>query len=292
MVFGRLSSDQELTSFRVAGVSLPRIAAPVFVVALVLSAISIWINVSVVPGAKAAMRTILYRELMRDPRSLLNPGIAEADFGKNTKIYVEGKDGDAILGLHMYQTRSEKDPASTPMGYVYAQRVEPPEVEEHEHRFKLILDNSFTEFANDDGSFDRLITGKTNAIRVTYVDTKPKIPKPAEMSNDELRKFAAENPQLNEKGRVAVRSEITRRYAFSMASLAFAFVGVPLGIKSRRRDTSSGLVLSILVGACYFLSAMVADQFHTDASVTTALWAPNVLCVLLGLWLFRRSRFK
>jgi len=292
LVFGRLSSDQELTGFRVAGMSLPRIAAPVFALALVLSGVCAWINVSIVPEAKAAMRTILFRELMRDPKALLNPGIAEADFGKNTKVYVEGKDGDAILGLHMYQTRSDKDPITTPVGYIYAQRVEPPVVEEKEHRFKLVLDNSFTEFRNDDGTYDRLSTGKTNAIRVTYVDTKPKIPKPAEMSNDELRRFAAENPQLTAKGRVAVRSEITRRYAYSMACLAFAFIGVPLGIKSRRRDTSTGLVLSVLVGAGYFLSSLVADQFHTDLSVTMALWAPNVILLLIGLWLFRRSRFK
>jgi lipopolysaccharide export LptBFGC system permease protein LptF len=291
LVFGRLSSDQELTGFRVAGISLPRIAAPVFVVALALCGICAWLNVTVVPQAKSAMRTILFRELMRDPRSLLTPGIAEADF-KNAKIFIEGKDGDAILGLHLYQVPDENAPNRHPSGYIHAQRVEPPIVDKESHSFKLILDNSFTEIRNNDGTFDRLITGKTNALQVTYVDTRPKIPKPAEMSNDELRHFAAENPQLNEKGRVAVRSEITRRYAYSMACLAFAFVGVPLGIKSRRRDTSGGLILSILVAAGYFVSSMLADQFHTDLSVTTALWAPNVICILLGLWLFRRSRFK
>ena len=37
LVFGRLSSDQEITSFRVAGVSLVRLSAPVFVIGALLS---------------------------------------------------------------------------------------------------------------------------------------------------------------------------------------------------------------------------------------------------------------
>ena len=41
-------------------------------------------------------------------------------------------------------------------------------------------------------------------------------------------------------------AEITKRYTFSLACLSFACVAVPLGMKSRRKDTSGGLVLSLL----------------------------------------------
>jgi lipopolysaccharide export system permease protein len=77
-----------------------------------------------------------------------------------------------------------------------------------------------------------------------------------------------------------------------MACLAFAFIAVPLGLGARRRDTSSGLVLSLLIGTGYFLTTMLAEQFKTDAGATAALWAPNAACVLLGIALFRRARFK
>jgi lipopolysaccharide export system permease protein len=77
-----------------------------------------------------------------------------------------------------------------------------------------------------------------------------------------------------------------------MACLAFAFVAVPLGLQSRRRDTSGGLVISLLIGTGYFLVTMLADEFKTDAGAAMMLWAPNVACVLLGIFLFRRARFK
>jgi lipopolysaccharide export system permease protein len=77
-----------------------------------------------------------------------------------------------------------------------------------------------------------------------------------------------------------------------MACLAFAFIAVPLGLGGRRRDTSGGLVFSLLIGTGYFLVTMLAEQFKTQTGATAMLWAPNVACVLLGLFLFRRARFK
>jgi lipopolysaccharide export system permease protein len=69
-------------------------------------------------------------------------------------------------------------------------------------------------------------------------------------------------------------------------------VAVPLGLKSRRKDTSGGLVLSLGIGLLYFLCTMVAEGFKSNTAATIALWAPNVFCGLLGLYLFRRARFK
>ena len=77
-----------------------------------------------------------------------------------------------------------------------------------------------------------------------------------------------------------------------MACLAFAFVAVPLGLQSRRRDTSHGLVISLLIGTGYFLLTMLAEEFKSDSGATMMLWAPNIACVLLGLFLFRRARFR
>jgi lipopolysaccharide export system permease protein len=77
-----------------------------------------------------------------------------------------------------------------------------------------------------------------------------------------------------------------------MACLAFAFIAVPLGLNSRRRDTSSGLVLSLLIGTGYFLVTVLAEQFESNTAAAAVLWSPNVACVLLGLIFFRRARFR
>ena len=78
LVFGRLSNDNEVTAFRVAGISLMRLALPVFVIAIALSGICMWINVNVVPLAKASLTEMLIEQVKRNPRSLLNPGLVQS----------------------------------------------------------------------------------------------------------------------------------------------------------------------------------------------------------------------
>ena len=62
LVFGRLSSDHEITGFRVAGVSLVRLSAPVFVIGALLSLASLWLNINVVPHSKASSVQLLYEQ--------------------------------------------------------------------------------------------------------------------------------------------------------------------------------------------------------------------------------------
>ena len=68
-------------------------------------------------------------------------------------------------------------------------------------------------------------------------------------------------------------------------------MAVPLGLQSHRRDTSRGLMISVLIGTGYFLITMMADQVKSGGAAVV-LWAPNVLCVCLGLFLFRKARFS
>jgi lipopolysaccharide export system permease protein len=112
------------------------------------------------------------------------------------------------------------------------------------------------------------------------------------MSNDEIREEIATNPKLDAGMRLKLESEIMTRYAFSVACLAFAFVAVPLGLQTHRRDTTRGLMISVLIGTGYFLITMMADQVKSVQWAAVALWAPNVLCVVIGLFLFRKARFS
>ena len=65
LVFGRLSSDNEITSFRVAGLSLVRLAVPVFVIGALLSLLSLWLNTTVVPRSMATTMQLVTPNEMR-----------------------------------------------------------------------------------------------------------------------------------------------------------------------------------------------------------------------------------
>jgi len=290
LVFGRMSSEQELTGFRVAGLSLTRLAAPVFLIAAVFSAVCLWLNVRVAPNARATMNDLLYQEFLRDPRALLDPGAVQSRFS-NQKVFIEGREGDELVGFHLYQTRKSSDPNGPQPAYIHSGRVG-LHVDQVKKEFRLTLDDAFIESHKNDGSVDHAFAGEAKYWYLGFSDSKPKRLKPSAMSNDQLRQAVAD-PLLSKKSkRREYRSEITKRYSFSFACLAFAFIAIPLGITTRRRDNSSGLVLSLLIGAGYFLATSLADQFRSDTMVTVALWLPNVICVVVGVILFRRARFR
>ncbi|MFD2256333.1 LptF/LptG family permease [Luteolibacter algae] len=291
LVFGRLSGDNEITSLRVAGISLFRLSLPVFVIGALLSGVCLWINVNVVPLAKASLTEMIYEQVKRDPRSLLDPGIVQSRF-KNQKVFVESRDGDSLKGFHLYQVSSNEN-GLTPRAeaYVHAGQVSLV-VDEEKKQLRLKLIDAFIETKNENGQGELAFAEEAEPWLFDFGSDRVKKIKSSAMTNGEIVKYLRETKDLPMEKQVSFRAEITKRYSFSLACLSFACVAVPLGLKSRRKDTSGGLVISLLVGLAYFLFTVVADEFDSDLGATLALWAPNIFCVLLGLFLFRRARFR
>lgn len=290
LVFGRLSSDQEITSFRVAGVSLARLSAPVFVIGALLSLVSLWLNINVVPRSKASSVQLLYEQASRDPDSLLKPGVVQGDFkgdGKDMlKLLIEGKSGEWVEGFHLYQL-PKADGVKT---YIHASRAA-LKVDQAKSQLRVKLEDAYFETHKPDGTVEMAFAGKAEPL-VIDLKAKNKKTRASTMTNEEILEEVSTNMELPASKKVQLRSEITKRWSFSMACFAFAFIAVPLGLGSRRRDTSGGLILSLVIGTGYFLVTMLAEQFKSDAGATAMLWAPNAACILLGLFLFRRARFK
>ncbi|MFT4177357.1 MAG: LptF/LptG family permease [Luteolibacter sp.] len=294
LVFGKLSSNQEITGFRVAGVSLPRLAAPVFAISILLSLLSLWLNNRVVPLAKASTVQILYEQAASDPDSLLKPGIVQGNFGSKEgnqqKVLIEGKDGEWVTGFHYYQAPSPENPDQS-RTYVHADRAA-LSIDSQKSQLRVKLQRAYFETRDESGKIQMGFAGNAEPLMIDLKQSRSSRPRSSAMTNEEIRAFLADNPGLSEKRRVQFKSEIMKRYSFSMACFAFAFVAIPLGLKARRSDTSSGLVMSLLIGMAYFMITVMADEFNSELKANIVLWAPNVLCILLGLFLFRRARFK
>jgi lipopolysaccharide export system permease protein len=86
----------------------------------------------------------------------------------------------------------------------------------------------------------------------------------------------------------ASRTELSKRYSFSLAAIVFTLVGIPLGITAQRRETSIGFALSLGVVVGYMVFIICADAFAEKASLRPHLimWVPNVLFLAIGGRLF------
>ena len=70
LVFGRLSADNELIALRSNGVSVTRVCIPLAAIALVCTAICLWLNVQVAPAAQEKLRSTIFDLATRDPMAL------------------------------------------------------------------------------------------------------------------------------------------------------------------------------------------------------------------------------
>ncbi len=324
LVFGRMSSDHELTGFRVAGISLGRLSAPVFTIAGALSALCMWLNVSVAPTSNADLEFIFVKAFFSHPESMLRAaaerdGLARLEeSAKNVRVYLGESDesGTHLKNLHIFTIPDPNNP-DAPEVYVHAMSAQ-SEVDNEKKEFRFLLYDAYlesTEAADDDsdtadatdGDKDKdktadgedkppqrkqkMVVAKEARPVVIPFDVRQVKPKPSTMSNQQIEDFVRSKPGMDERYKIGrYFAEIQRRYASSFACLAFAFIGIPLGIKARRKDTSTGLVLSLLIGAAYFVCGMAGGS--TKTAVLLGVWGPNVVCVLLGLYLLRRARFR
>lgn len=290
LVFGRLSTDQEITAFRVGGLSLVRLAMPVFAIALVLSGLCLWINLNVVPKAQATMTDMLYEQIKENPESLLDPNLVQSRF-KNQKLFVEKRDEDSLKGFHLYQISDQAETgASSVEAYIHADRVSLV-VDEEKKQLRLKLSEVFIESKKKDGA-DYLFAKEAEPWLLDFGEGKQKKVRASAMSNEEIRIYLKDHDELPLQKRVDFQMEIVKRFTYSMACFSFACVAIPLGLSSRRKDNSSGLVLSLGIGMFYFLFTMAAENFETAWIAMLALWTPNLLCCLLGIYLFKKARYK
>lgn len=98
------------------------------------------------------------------------------------------------------------------------------------------------------------------------------------------------NPGVRIPSITEIRTEYHQRISFSLACFVLALAGIPFGITAHRRETSSGFVLSLVVGIGYFSLIMLGGLWKDKPEKLPHLWVwmPNVVFGILGVVMFRR----
>lgn len=283
LVVGRLSSQNELVGFRTSGSSLIRLTAPIFILGFFFSIVCWFLAGVLSPMAKLNSRTLIDQALKQDPLSLL-ASRSETNL-PDIQAFVTEKDGKSLKGLHLYRlSDDERNPV--PVNYVYGTSVS-LEVDEVAKNFIFSFEDAFIE-ETIPGEIGRSITAST-AEPWPLAFPSNKIPdKPSYRTN--FRLFREVGLPLTRKKKNSVLTELQKRHALSLACFSFAFIGIPLGITSRRRETVSGLVTALIVALIYFVMLLTAENFEDNPAIcSTMMWLPNILCLIIGAHLLRRA---
>ena len=291
LVFGRLSADNELTALRSNGVSVTRICIPLAALAVVCTAISIWLNVDVAPAAQEKLRSTIFDLATRDPMALFGTDQVIDQF-PGRKIYVGKKDGNQLENILVF----EMGEYFLPVKVTFARRG----VLEADLPNKRILMHLYDARYQQRDLADPLdlrrirdgISMAEGTLPIGLEELYEKEKRRPSRSALSLEQLLDQLKTGTSNERSASRTEISKRFSLPFSCLAFALIGVPLGVTAHRRETSIGFAMSLIVGMSYFLFMIFANTLRTNPKLHPELlvWLPNVLFLLLGAWLFQRLR--
>jgi lipopolysaccharide export system permease protein len=94
----------------------------------------------------------------------------------------------------------------------------------------------------------------------------------------------------HQREQMKVQLVMQEKFQNALAMLTFALIGVPLGIKVSRRETSANLGVAVALAlGYYFLTVMVnwLDR-HPEYRPDQLFWIPNLVFFGLAVWLFGR----
>jgi lipopolysaccharide export system permease protein len=302
LTLGRLSADSEITAMRAAGISVGRLSRPVFVLGACCAVGALYVNFESMPWA----RVQYYREFAAAVRS--NPlRIIEAkrfirDFS-GCVIYVGEKEGPILRDIWIWELDDQ-------LRVRRLVRAESGRLDFDEATNTLIptlvranAEERDPDNPEDFGKSPRLPSlDQIQEVRISldrYFGRNLERMKQDWLTYDQLRteqaRLASETPsgdQVAEHARAKMKIALIlqEKFNLSLAVFSFALIGVPLGIKVSRRETSANLGLAlVLVLGFYLLTVAVKwldrrPEFRPDL----LLWLPNILFIGLAVWLFTR----
>ncbi len=89
-----------------------------------------------------------------------------------------------------------------------------------------------------------------------------------------------------------IRVELNKRLALASAAFCFALIGIPLGIRSHRRESTVGVAIGLGIALLYYLAMILAEALKRTPSLHPDLlvWLPAVICVAVATWLIPRNQ--
>jgi len=313
LVFGKLSAENELIALRSSGISIPRVAMPVFAMSLVAVGICLWINVDVAPRAQKRMQEAFFTIATSNPLALFSSDKVIDEF-PGRKIYVGRSEGKELYNLLVYELSDDLVPKSI----MHAHRGELVTDRESKQVLMKLYDARFEqrddEAPGDVTKIKQGIIMKETVMAIPLQSLYEKNKKkrgPSAMTIEEMMKAPAVvgpyqsvarqgDSDLSSRVREtlaawnampsAAKTEVSKRFSTGFASFAFALFAVPLAITAHRRETSIGFMLSLGIAFSYFFLVIVIDTLKEKEQLRPELliFAPNVIFIAIGAWLFYR----
>ncbi|GGB51831.1 LptF/LptG family permease [Deinococcus soli (ex Cha et al. 2016)] len=304
VAFGRMSTERELVAVQSGGISLGRVARPAGVVALLVTALSVWLSLWVAPRLNVETRGLYWDVLTGAGLSQLSG--KTVDLGDGVTLFMRGYDATTreLQGVRLERWES----GNTRLGTLtFADRAT------FENRVLTL--RGYRVFRVDFGAAARLPGAAQNPLTLpgTVAQAFPAIRSGGTLRVDTglsrtetLATYAdavgadaqgwpelmasLTKPGVKAAERDAARVTLNRKLALPFANLVLALAALPFALRyGRTLGVALGLALLLAVAyyLLFFLGLTLAPLLPGQPEA--GVWLANVVFAALGLTLLRRA---
>ncbi len=288
VVFGRMSADNEITAMRACGVSIMQIVSPILIITFLLTLLCLYLQVEIGPPLLGRSRSIMKEAVINRPMSIFEPG-KPIEY-EDTIIYIDDKSGtNQLKGVQMYRMTDNNSAIAQDISAETGEIL----VDEEKQVMTIVLYNCLIsdKFSDRTGSIERLFS-KEMRFGFDYgseINNAPVTNRAKFMRLTDLMGRIRLTREIN-RDTTELEVELNQRIAFALSPVAFLLLGLPLAIRTSRRETSVGLFLSVILAGVFFLSIILCESLCSYPKLYPQylLWLPNIIFQALGAWMTYR----
>ena len=310
LVFSRMSADSEIAAMKACGVNLLTVMKWPVLFGLACTLLGFWVNNEIVPRGHEIRRTLKTKVSVRTGLSILEPGRVIDDFPK-VKLYFDRKEGNWLYDLVVLDYSNPgldrmvtADKAlvtqnGTDIDFeLYHMTVDPVD-EKHRtmaraNRFvytmkDVIKESKYTKRPKDFrflemlGQIKALGARKAGKAKFSEVDLSA-------VKDVQMRRYIEGLRDAAPRELSTHKVELSKRFVFAMASVCFVLIGIPLGIRSQRKESTIGMAISLAVSLGYYVVVILmlsCEEIYTIRP-EILIWIPVVVCMVLSAKLIRK----
>ena len=298
ITLSRMSADGEITAMRAAGVPSRRVVRPILTFATFAMTITAVATLWLTPYSIFRTYKIVNQLLASELTAEVQPRIFEEQF-PNKILYI----GDVVPGpiarwrkvfladLTPAEQRTNEghERSDAPRITVAAEALAVPDVSRNLIQLSMLNQNTYE-------------VGKE--VTQYYINSAPKgeqilqASKPdekhakgyTEMDTVPLYRTAYRDRTLTRDQKIEARLEFQNRLALPPACVLLAFLGIPLGVSTRKGGKSTAFVVTVGLAFLYWMGriALVGLARQQRIPVEAAAWVPNAVFAALGILLLAR----
>jgi lipopolysaccharide export system permease protein len=287
LTFNKLSTNSELTIMRACGISLTRLAMPVLIFSFSLAVFSFIINEFIVPTANMKAKNMMVEAMAQKNLPDGKSNFSFKELNENNQIkrlfYINNYENKKLEGVtvldmskpDVIQVVQSKYGTTNPSywgfdeGVIYtissSGKVMNTAVF---NNLKLYTDLDISEMKNRHKARELNFFDLTN-----YIKTKSKENAPQQLS--------------------LLKVMLYEKISLPITSFLIVLIGIPLAISPPRAKVNRGLLFSIIVIFCYYITRAVSSSLGEAQIIEPfiAAWLPNIIVLSLGSFLFYRKAY-